>query len=333
MCHSRIVKLICSMISIVAAANAQISSEFFGTKEDFKNLQHRILIVETLVENQNVISHLRKKENSIKQIEEYKNFIKKYNEYIQITAYKYWNFNDSIEFKSEAEVMQLKKTRSHQYALLSYVELRGQGGESNLESVNSIPAIKYTKLESTIDRPDYKIYIPSSYVHPNNRYIEADFRVAIMAMQENIRYVMKHNENIEFQEFILDMADKNCKKLKRTTVLIEQNLLAPELTETKAKALTEAKIEFVRLDEIDQHMFYKSKGKSAIIAFPLAILQGKSKGKDEQLTSVVYFKIIVDCETGNIIWTNGGSLGHITYDNNHSRYMTERDFKHMTLCD
>ena len=78
-------------------------------------------------------------------------------------------------------------------------------------------------------------------------------------------------------------------------------------------------------------MFYKTKGKSAVIAFPLAILQGK--GSNGPITSVVYFKIAVDCETGNIIWTNGGSLGHVTYDNNHSHWMTERDFKHMEPCD
>ncbi|MEI6020937.1 MAG: hypothetical protein WCR21_07395 [Bacteroidota bacterium] len=310
---------------------AQITAEFFGTKEDFKNLSHRILIVETLVENQNVISHLNKKSNHIKLVEEYKNFIKKYNEYIQITAYKYWKFNDSIEFRSEVEVAQLKKTRSHLYALLSYVELRDQEGESNVESIYSIPAIKYTRLETPIDKPDYKIYIPSSYIRKDNKYIEADFRVAVMAMQENIKYVMKHNENIEFQEFILDMADKNCKKLKKSTVLVENDMLAKEMSESKVKSNCKAKVEFVTVEEIDQHMFYKTKGKSAVIAFPLAILQGK--GSNGPITSVVYFKIAVDCETGNIIWTNGGSLGHVTYDNNHSHWMTERDFKHMEPCD
>ncbi len=316
---------------LMVSMQGQITAEFFGTKEDFKNLSHRILIVETLVENQNVISHLKKKDNHAKLVEEYKNFIKKYNEYIQITAYKYWKFNDSIEFKSELEVNELKKTRSHHYALLSYVELRDQEGESNVESIYSIPAIKYTRLETPIDKPDYKIYIPSSYIRQGNRYLEADFRVAIMAMQENIKYVMKHNENIEFQEFILDMADKNCKKLKKTTVLVEQDMLDKELPESKAKLHCGAKVEFVSIDEIDQHMFYKTKGKSAVIAFPLAILQGK--GDKSHITTVVYFKIAVDCETGSIIWTNGGSLGHIAYDNNHSRWMTERDFKHMQPCD
>ena len=80
---------------------AQITSELFGTKDDFKTLSKRILIVETLVEHQEVISKLNKKENSKKLVEDYKKFIKKYNEYIHITTYKYWKLNDSIDFKTE----------------------------------------------------------------------------------------------------------------------------------------------------------------------------------------------------------------------------------------
>lgn len=310
---------------------AQINSEFFGTKDDFKNLQRRILIVETLVENPNVIRQLNKKENKKKLIEEYRRFIKKYNEYIQISTYKYWTFNDSIEFRSEAEVGELKKTRSHQYALLSYMELREEEADFNEDVIHSIPAIKYTRLEATVDKPDYKIYIPSSHVRPDQRYIEADFRVAIMAMQENLKYMIKHNNYIDFQEFILDMSDKNCKKLKKSTVLVERSMLTPELDESAAAEHCKASIEFVSVDEIDQHMFYKTKGKSAIMAFPLAILHGKGDHAHE--TSIVYFKIAVDCETGSIIWTNGGSLGHIYFDNNQSRYMTLRDFKYLKPCD
>ena len=310
---------------------AQISSEFFGTRDDYKALSKRILIVETLVEKYEVINKLNKKENSKKLIADYKKFIQKYNEYIQITTYKYWKFNDSIEYKTELEVAQIKKSRSRNYALLSYVELKDDVLDSSNTAVVSIPAIKYTRIEIPADQPDYKIYIPSSYIRANNQYIEADFRVAIMAMQENIKFMMKTKENIEFQEFILEMADKNCKKLKKSTVLVEKSMLDKNLTEERAKTHCKIKIEFETIEEIEKNMFYKTKGKSAVIAFPLGILQGK--GKTAQMSSVVYFKIAVDCETGNIIWTNGGSLGSITFENNNSQHMTERDFKHMQPCD
>lgn len=322
--------VIAIIILISNSMDAQISSEFFGTKDDFKALVKRILIVETLVENQEVMSKLSKKENGRKLIEDYKKFIQKYNEYIQITTFKHWKLNDSIEFRNENEVAQLKKTGKKNYALLSYMELKEEG-DSHQASLYSIPAIKYTRIETPDNEPDYKIYIPSSFLRSSKKYIEADFRVAIMAMQENIKYIVKTKEPIEFQEFILDMADKNCKKLKRSTVLIERNMLPKEITEDWVKSHCKVKVEFVSVEEIENHMFYKTKGKSAVIAFPFAILHGKN-GK-EDIASIVYFKIAMDCETGNIIWTNGGSLGHISYDNNHSQFMSERDFKNMEPCE
>jgi len=322
--------LILLIVLTVYQNKAQINGEIFGKKEDFKKMAQRPLIVELLVENQDELRKLNKKENANKLVSDYKNFIKKYNELIQITVHKYWKFNLLIEYKTEVEVAALKNAKSNKYTLLSYIEMRDEVKSPNEETDFTIPALKLTKIESHENKPEYKIYLPSTYIRSDKKYLEADFRVALHAMQENIKFAMKMNENIEFQDFVFEMTLKNCTKLKRVSVMVEKNMMHQDLDEAKVKKVCEAKIEWVEQGDIENHMFNKTKGKAALFAIPFTVLRGGSSSKP--IFSVAFFKIVVDCETGVILWSNDNDMGNITYDKNPSRFMIERDFKNLAPC-
>jgi hypothetical protein len=312
----------------VNSAVSQISGKYYGEKDDFKKMAKRTLLVEILEEDPDVIKRLSKKESRAKQLEEYKSFIVHYNELIRISVPKYWTYNTNIEYKTETEIRNLQKSKTNKYVLLSYFELSDTDLDHFERSELTVPALKYTRIEEPNRKPDYKIYLPSSHIRYGKKYLEADFKVALLGMQENIKYVIKNDKTIQFQDFTEKVGEKNCSKLKGLSLLVEKNQLYNKLTAQEAEAAYGAKIEWATEADIQKHVVEGTSGKAALFAIPYAIAKG---GVGPVSTSALgFFKIIVDCETGVILWSN--NPGNIPIGKNISHLIMEKEFKNMGLC-
>jgi len=309
-------------------ALAQINGKYYGEKEDFKKLAKRTLLVEILEEQPDVIKRLSKKESRAKQLEEYKGFIAHYNELIRKAVPKYWTYNANIEYKTESEIAELKKAKSNKYAVLSYFELSDSDLDFAERSDLTVPALRYTRIEEPNRKPDYKIYLPSSYIREGKKYLEADFRVALLGMQENIKFNIKKDKTPQFQEFTEEVSEKNCSKLKDLTLLVEKDLLFKKLTIQEAQAAYGAKIEWVGEAEIEKNMVDQTKGKAALFSIPYGIAKGNIGPISS--STLVFFKIVVSCETGEILWTN--NPGNLPIGKNVSHQLMEKEFKNMAQC-
>src|SRR5262249_7194857 len=107
-------KLFLFIIAALLISNysySQINPKYYGEAEDFKVMAKRILVVQLMEEDPDVIKKLSKKEKTAQQLKEYKEFISDYNTLIQSAVPKYWKYNEKIEFKAESEVKQLQKAK------------------------------------------------------------------------------------------------------------------------------------------------------------------------------------------------------------------------------
>jgi hypothetical protein len=307
---------------------AQISGKYYGEKEDFKKMAKRTLIVEILEEDADVIKNLSKKEKRAKQLEEYKNFIKHYNEMIRAAVPKYWTYNATIEYKTTTQIEDLQKSKSNKFVLLSYFEL----GDSDLDYIERsdlvVPALRYTRIEEPNRKPDYKIYLPSSFIRAGKRYLEADFKVALEGMQNNIKYNIKNDKTPQFQDYTEEVSEKNCSRLKNLTLLLEKKQLYEKVTEQEAQAAFGAKIEWVGESDIEKHVVGKTKGMAAMFSIPYALAKG---GVGPISTSTLgFFKIVIDCETGDILWSN--NPGNMPIGKNIGYFLIEKEIKNMAQC-
>jgi hypothetical protein len=309
-------------------SSAQISGKYYGEKEDFKQMAKRTLVVELLEEEPEVIKRLSKKESRAKQLEEYKAFIVHYNELIKAAVPKYWTYNTSIEYKTSTEVAALKKEKSKKHVLLAYFELADSDLEFSDRSDLVVPALKYTRMERPDRMPDYKIYLPSSFIRPGKKYLPADFKVALLGMQQNIKWVVKNDKTIQYQDFTEKEGENNCSKLKKMDLLVENTALFNKVTTQEANAAYGASITWVNGNELNKHVSEGTKGKAALFAIPYGLAKG---GIGPISTSaLVFFKIVVDCETGEILWSN--NPGNMPIGKNVSQYLMEKEFKNMGQC-
>ena len=309
-------------------AISQISGKYYGEKEDFKKMAKRTLLVETLEEDPDVIKRLSKKESRAQQLMDYKNFIVQYNQLIKLCVPKYWTYNANIEYKTETEIKALRKANSEKYVVLEYFELTDTEVDFFERSSLTVPALRYTRIEQPLRKPDYKIYLPSSYVRTGNAYLEADFKVALEGMQDNINYVIKNDKTLHFTDFSEKESEKNCSRLKSLTLMIEKSFLYKKTTAEEAQAAYGAKIEWVEEADLNKDVVGKTKGKAALFSIPYALAKGGIG--PVSTSSLGFFKIIVDCETGDILWTN--NPGNMPIGKNIGPMLIEKEFKNMGEC-
>ena len=109
---------------------------------------------------------------------------------------------------------------------------------------------------------------------------------------------------------------------------MEKGQLWKKTSAEEAQSALGTKIEWVSEAEINKNVVESAKGKAVLFAIPYAIAKG---GVGPVSTSALgYFKIVVDCETSEVLWSN--NPGNMPIGKNISQYMMEDEFKNMKKC-
>lgn len=303
----------------------QISPKFYGKPEDFKAMSKRTLVVELLEEDKDYVAKLSKKEKNAKELQEYQDFISEYNKMIKEVVPKYWKYNAVIEYKTESEVRKLRDAKNNKYVVLAYFELEDGGANVVTRSGLTVPALMYQRMEEPLRKIDYKIYFPSSFARKNSKYLESDCKFVLICMQEHIKWIIKNDDVLHFEDYTEKIAEPNCVKLKDYTVLIDKEYIDKSTNESEAKTTYGKKIEFVTAENLDLSYVNGEKGKAVLFAIPYGI----AKGGIGPISSakLMYLKVIVSCETGEILWKYKPGMG-----GNILSKLIKAEFKRMAEC-
>jgi hypothetical protein len=308
------------------ASSAQISSKFYGEPKELKELQSRTLIVEILEENPKVLKKLDKPKKQ-KELSDYKLFIKQFNEEFKVYATKYWKLNSKIEFKTETEILALNKAKNKSFAVLRYYNLQ-DNNSFGLDTKMTVAALVYTRCETSINQPDSKIYLPIRKDLNDKFLLEADYKYALETLQSNINYIVATNKVIDFDKYADKMSDQNCSKLKGKTLLVGNDMMMKGRTQSEAKSNYGGDLKFVSEADLNSAVVNKTKNTAVLYSIPYGII--KSGLVVVQLSNFVFCKVIVDCETGEILWLH--MPGGFSYGSNITYYLTEKEFKMMAEC-
>lgn len=307
------------------ASSAQITSKFYGEVKELKELQSRTLIVEVLEEDPKTLKKLDKPKKQ-KELNDYKLFIKQFNEEFKIYAAKYWKLNTKIEFKTQTEVLALNKAKDKSFAVLKYYNLK-DNNSFGLDTKMTVAALVYTRCETSINQPDSKIYLPIRKDLTEKFLLEADYKYTLETLQSNINWIVANNKVIDFDKYADKMSDENCSKLKGKTLLVGNDMMMKGRTQSEAKANYGGDLKFVSDADINTAVVNKTKNTAVLYSIPYGIL--KSVGVI-QIANIVFFKVITDCETGEILWLH--MPGGFSYGSNISYFLTEKEFKMMAEC-
>jgi hypothetical protein len=311
------------LVSLVSSA--QISPKFYGEVKELKELQSRTLIVEILEEDPTILKKLDKPKKQ-DDLNDYKLFIKQFNEEFKIYAAKYWKLNTKIEFKTTTEVLALNKAKDKSYAILRFYNLKDNNSRGIYTRL-SVSAIVYTRNESSINQPDSKIYLPIRPDSKDKFLLEADYKYVLETLQANIKWIVSNDKVLNFDKYADKMSDDNCSKLKGKTLLVGNDMMMKNRTQAEAITNYNGDLKFVSETELNNAFVNKTKNTAVLYSIPYGILK---VGSGIQIANIVFFKVIVDCETGEILWLH--MPGGMSYGSNISYYLTEKEFKMMANC-
>lgn len=316
--------LLLCLVSFIA--KAQINPKFYGEPEDFKELKTRPLIVEILEEDPKTIKKLSNPKKA-DELKDYQSFIKEFNADFKVYVQKYWKLNDKLEYKTVTEVNALNKAKNKSYAVLRFISLNDTGNYG-LKTGSTVPAIGYTRVESDRRGPDSKIYLPSRYFNTEKSLSEGDYKYSLEILQANVNWIIQNDKVLNFDKYAEKMAKDNCVKLNGKTLLVEDNMMMKGRSKDEAKKNFGGDLKFVSETELNDAIVNKKKKTAVLYSVPYGII--KSSAIVVQVSRLTYFKVIVDCETNEILWLympNG-----FNYGANISNQITEGEFTKMAEC-
>ncbi len=320
----KIIILVFGLFSLVSTA--QISPKFYGDVKELNQLQSRALIVEILEEDPKTLKKLDKPKKQ-KELSNYKLFIKQFNEEFKIYAAKYWKLNTKIEFKTQTEVLALNNAKDKSFAVLRFYNLQDNNNHG-VDTKLSVGAIVYTRIESSLNQPDSKIYLPIRPDLKDKFLLEADYKFVLETLQANVKWIVSNDKVLNFDKYADKMSDENCSKLKGKTLLVGNDMMMKNRTQTEAKTNYNGDLKFVSDTELNNAFVNKTNNTAVLYSIPYGII--KAGGSGLQIANIVFFKVIVDCETGEILWLH--MPGGMSYGSNISYYLTEKEFKMMANC-
>jgi hypothetical protein len=306
--------------------SAQINSNFHGDAKDFIELKTRPLIVELLEEDEKVLKKLEKPKYADDLIA-YKKMIKLYNEEIVLFAKKYWILNSSIEIKKQSETESLKKSKNRSYAVLRNLRLKDI--DIDFRSKLYVNAFVYTRIESNNDKPDSQAYMPVFSKKSNILLEESDYKFCFDILQSNINYIISNKRNLNSEDFIKEMAKGNCPLVKNKTLLVKESLLYEKVTKEACLKKYNGSLQITSDDIINKAFVEKDKEKVVLFSVPYDIFKG-SMGPVGQ-SFVVSYKVIVDCESGKILYIFMPK-GFAAMGQNLFQFMVDKDFENIKSC-
>lgn len=307
-------------------AKAQIRSDFNGNAKDFIELKTRPLIVELLEEDEKILKKLGKPKYA-EDLVAYKKMIKLYNEEIVIYAKKYWNLNTKIEVKNQSEVESLKKAKNRSFAVLRNLRLNDIGIE--FRSKLYVNAFVYTAIESNIDKPDSQAYVPVFSKKSNILLEESDYKFCFDILQANINYIISNKKNVNNEDYLKEKAIGNCPLIKNKTLLVKESLLHEKFTNASCIKKYNGNLQITSDEIINKAFVEKDKDKVVLFSVPYDVFKG-SIGPVGQ-SFVVSYKVIVDCESGKILYMFMPK-GFAVIGQNLFHYMIDKDFENIKNC-
>ena len=307
-------------------AKAQISSHFNGGLKEFKELKTRTLIVELLEEDQKVIKKLDKPKKA-DELASYKKMIKLYNDEIVIYVKKYWTLNSNIEYKSQSEVEALKKAKNRSYAILRNLRLNDL--DLDFKSKLYLNVFVYTRIETNYNSPDAQAYMPVYSKEENVLLNESDYKFCFDLLQANINYIISSKKKINSEDYVKEMAEGNCDEIKNKTLLVKESLLYKKVKKESCLEEYGANLNIVSDQVFNDAFVNKEKGKAVLFSVPYEIAKG-GIGPVGQ-SSLISYKVVVDCETGKILYLFMPK-GFAVMGQNLFHFMIEKDFKNIKNC-
>lgn len=316
--------LVFCLVSVFA--KGQISSYFHGNSKDFIDLKSRPLIVELLEEDQKILKKLDKPKKA-EELLSYKKMVKLYNEEIVIYAKKYWTINKSIEFKNASEVETLKKSNNQSFAILRNLRLKDI--DIDFRSNLFLNVLVFTRIESNKDRPDSQVYLPVSYKKTDVFLDEADYKFSLEVLQNNINYIISGKKNINSEDYVKEMAKGNCSMIKNKILLVKESLLYENVNKVDCLKKYGGKLNIASDEVINRAFVDKEKDKVVMFSVPYEI--GKGQLGPIGQSFIMSYKVIVDCETGKILYLFMPK-GFAVMGQNLSYFMIDKDFENIKNC-
>jgi hypothetical protein len=324
-----LILIICGILNTINT-QAQIGGKVYGLKDDFIAMGTKPLIVELLEEKIN-------EDDGSKESEP---FVPYYNTMIKSVIGKYWKYNQEIEYKTTSEIKKLKESKSDKYMVLYYVKQNKLAiyGEAKVSSNIIIPSLFYSRIEEMDKKPDYKICMPSSGIRQDNRYLEYDFKFILVEMQAHLTWMIQNNKTVQFNEYIQLVSKDNCNKLKDKKLLTDKSLLRPKellnkrLTEAQATLIYGNKIGFVAAEELNSFYVSNAKETAVLLNIPYGGIRPTPMEASQSMQRRVllsYYKVIVDCETNEILWVE---IPKGLVQGNTQAFLRESEFKDIAQC-
>ncbi|MFM9987247.1 hypothetical protein [Flavobacterium sp.] len=318
--------LLLSFCLVSFLGRAQISSYFHGDAKDFADLKTRSLIVELLEEDEKILKKLEKPKYA-DDLKAYKNMIKLYNEEIVLYAKKYWILNTDFEFKTQSEVETLKKSKNKSYAVLRNLRLKDI--DTDFRTKLYINAFVYTRIESNKDAPDSQAYMPVFSKKSNILMDEADYKFCFDVLQSNINYIISKKKNINSENYIKEMAEGNCPLIKNKTLLVKESLIYEKTSKGACLKKYNGNLKIVSDEEVNKAFIEKEKDKVVLFSVPYEIAKGNMGPVGQSF--IISYKVIVDCETGKILYLFMPK-GFAVMGQNLFQFMIDKDFENIKNC-
>lgn len=320
--------LLTSIIFISFYLNGQVSSYFHGDAKVFSNLKTRNLIVELLEPDEKVVKKISKPKYA-NDLKLYNEMISNYNSEIQLYAKKYWNLNTSIEFKTKTEVEELKNQKNKSYAILRNLRLKDIDIDFGSKSNLFVTSIVYTRIESNYNKADSQVYIPLVSKLAGKFLFESDYKFCLEILQSNINHIITNKKNINSEKFIQLKSKGNCNQISMKTLLIKDGLLYDKTAKDKCIAAYGGNVRFVSDAEFDKAFIDKAADKVCLFSVPWEI--GKGGIGPISQSFVMSFKVVVDCQTSNLLYQIFPN-GLAAFRHNFFHYIIEKDLEDIKDC-
>jgi hypothetical protein len=286
---------------------SQINPKIYVDPSELTSIMNRKMVIGLMEEDPKEVKRLTKKlEKNPEGLNDYRQEIKVFNDYLKSGIERYWKLNKKFEYKSMSEIKVLmdqeKKENGSKYVILMPGYLTDMDDDVMSRTDIKITALFYHRAELPLRKPDYKAYIPNGNLREKVPFSESDIHFTIIAMQENLNYMKKKGEVVNYDDYIVQTAKENCKKMEGKTILIDTALLEHRIKDIDGKIKEKYKGEYkmVNATQIDSAFSQGTENTAIIMCVPYGLMKGSTLGI-LSTTLLITAKIAVDCKTHQLL--------------------------------
>ena len=320
-------------------ANMLSAQATYCKPTDFALIKKRTLLVELMELDNDKIQDwekdIRKTKKADKKkdlaatIVEYKAFVENYNTFIKLAVEKYWDLNTTIEYKTNSEVIKLRKTTKKKYSVLWYSASRAKGGvdfASTYSSEQFIPTLNYGRIEKGRIKVDYSFFMPSMGERSHNELVLGDFLFSLKMMKTHIAAIEKKGKkNYNFKKYATEQGELNCKKISGNDLYLLEGTLHKNTSLGQIKSsYRKGKAVIYNNEELDKAIIDED---DIIVGYliPYQIAMGSAGFVAVERT--LYFRIFVNIKSGEILAARGVSYGDLN-----DEFFHKKDFSTIAKC-